>query len=182
MRLRPVRPALTLSLLALLGLLLAGCSQSGDTGSGGGAPAGQADGSRPDPCALLNAAQLRQLRFSKGQQQQAGDSLGGLSCVWSGYPLAQGPRYTARLLSGPVPGGTPAASIDNMPTSQYTPPGADPRTNCGYLVKVASDRTLLAQFSVTAGAVPGMSHQVACRKAQAAATDMVTSYPSLPAP
>jgi hypothetical protein len=134
-----------------------------------------------DPCTLLSSVQLRQLRFSHGERQQAADELGGVSCVWSGYPLAQGPQYTARLIQGPAPGGMPSASINNLPTVQYTPPGADPRTHCGFLITVTPHQKLLVQFADVKRGVPGISHQVACQKAQAAASDMASTFSALPA-
>lgn len=171
-----VRPAGWLVLVGLLAAtltLLAGCGSSG--------PPTQRTAADPrsNPCALLTSAQLRQLRFGPGQQQQAGDELGGTACVWTGYPLAQGPRYTARLLAGPVPGGSPSAAINNLPTVQYIPPGADQRTHCGFLISVGSGQTLAVQFADANGGVPGLSHQVACNKAQAAASDMASTLSGL---
>jgi hypothetical protein len=163
----------------LLTLVLAGCAGTSGSAQPDSAHTDQASTTQVDPCGLLNSAQLRQLRFSPGTRQQATDTLGGQTCVWRGYPIASGPTYTARVLRGPAPAGTPSAAIDNLPTAQYQPAGLDQRTHCGFLITVASNQTLAVQFADEHGSTRGMSHQVACTKAQAAAADMVSSYRSV---
>jgi hypothetical protein len=128
---------------------------------------------------LLSSAQRHQLAVSQGVQQQATDDLGGAECVWTRFPVGQGVQYQARLLSGPVPAGTPAAQINNLPTTEYRPPNVDPRTHCVYLVTLSPKQTLWAQFADTKGALPGMSHQVACQKAQAVTNSMTSTFVSL---
>ena len=170
---RPAFGSLLTALVILFAVVLSGaCGSSA-------APRRTAADARSNPCALLNSAQLRQLRFSPGKQAQSNDELGGVACVWTGYPLASGPSYTARVVVGAVPGGTPASSINNRRTVQYTPPGVDPRTHCGYLVSVESGHTLAVQFADDHGSLPGLNHQVACRKAQAAAVDMTSTIGAL---
>jgi hypothetical protein len=143
-------------------------------------PAGPvlASSSDPAPCALLTSAQVHQLGLNAGVPQQAGDARGGASCVWKSFAAARwGGQYVARLLHGATPGGTPAASINNLPTVEYRPPNLDPRTYCVYLVTVAPDTTLWAQYGGATQA--GLTHVVACRNAQAAASDMSGTFRSL---
>jgi hypothetical protein len=172
---RPVRCSVLTAVIVLAVVVSAGC------GSYSAAPGvlRMAADTRSKPCALLGSAQLRQLRFSAGRQEQATDGLGGVVCLWTGYPVAKGPIYTGRLLDGPVPGGTRSVSINNLRTAQYLPPGVDQRTSCGFLISVASGRTLVVQFADPKGYMPGLSHLVACQKAQAAACDMTSTLTAL---
>lgn len=166
---------------------LAGCgvfpfgSAPGPPSPGGssGAQSTRAGAGQLSPCALLSSVQRRQLAVSQGVQQQATDDLGGVACVWSRFPVGQGVQYEARLISGPVPAGMPSASINNLPTAEYRPPNVDPRTQCVYLVTLSSNQTLWVQFADTKGFLPGMSHQVACQRAQAAVVSMTRTFGAL---
>ncbi|MDT7659110.1 MAG: hypothetical protein QOF38_3825 [Pseudonocardiales bacterium] len=130
------------------------------------------------PCALLTSAQVHQLGLNPGAQQPAGDARGGPSCVWKTFVAARwGGEYLARLLHGPTPGGTPAASINNLPTVEYRPPNLDPGAYCVYLVTVAPGTTLWAQYGGPNQS--GITHVIACRNAQAAASDMSGTFRSL---
>lgn len=135
-------------------------------------------GADPAPCALLTSAQVHQLGLNAGVPQQAGDAQGGASCVWKSFAAARwGGEYVARLLHGATPGGTPAASINNVPTVEYRPPNLDPQAYCVYLLTVAPDTTLWAQYGGASQA--GLTHVVACRNAQAAAAAMSGTFRSL---
>jgi hypothetical protein len=143
-------------------------------------PAGPvlASSSDPAPCALLTSAQVHQLGLNAGVPQQAGDAQGGASCVWKSFAAARwGGEYVARLLHGATPGGTPAASINNVPTVEYRPPNLDPQAYCVYLLTVAPNTTLWAQYGGASQA--GLTHVVACRNAQAAAAAMSGTFRSL---
>jgi hypothetical protein len=135
-------------------------------------------GGDPAPCALLTSAQVHQLGLNAGVPQQDGVAQGGPSCVWKSFAAARwGGEYVARLLHGATPGGTPAASINNLPTVEYKPPNLDPRAYCVYLVTVAPGTTLWAQYGGASQA--GLTHVIACRNAQAAASDMSGTFRSL---
>jgi Protein of unknown function (DUF3558) len=165
---------------ALAGMLLfalAGC------GSPAPAPAPsvvRASNVGSNPCALLTVGQQHQRGVNQGVQQAVTDGLGDASCVWSYIPVTPGDNLVGRAIRGPVPGATRSSSIVGLPTWQYAPAGADPKTSCTYLVDVAPDETLWAQYINTSGDLPGLNHTVACRKAQNAAADMVSRYRSLP--
>jgi hypothetical protein len=136
-----------------------------------------ASSSDPAPCALLTSAQVHQLGLNAGVPQQGGAN-GGASCVWKSFAAARwGGEYMARLLHGATPGGTPAASINNLPTVEYRPPNLDPQAYCVYLLTVAPDTTLWAQYGGASQA--GLTHVVACRNAQAAAAAMSGTFRSL---
>jgi len=133
-----------------------------------------------NPCAYLTTAEQHQLLVYPGQQTRGADGAGGPSCEWRTIPATEGVGYLARMLHGPVPAGRPAASIYNMPTVEYTPADLDPRTNCVYLLTVTPNDTLWVQYGNTSGSLPGLNHQVACRKAQAAAADMANTIRRVP--
>jgi hypothetical protein len=150
------------------GMALAGC---------GGADARAAASSGPvEPCGLMTAAQLHRLGATGGRSQPAGDSLGGTACAWTNLTTPRGSEYIGRVLTGAVPGGTPSASVNGLPTAEYAPPGVDPRVSCVYLVSVGPGQTLWAQFADPNHTIPGLNHLVACRNAQAAASAMATAF------
>lgn len=161
---------------------LAGCGESSSSASGTGAagpPAASSSHTAANPCSLLTGLQLRKLNLNQGEQQPNTADLGGVSCSWTNFPLYQDNVYSARLLSAPVPGGTATASVGGLPSTQLVPAGADARTHCAYQVQVASNEVLWAEYGNTSGNQPGMTHQVACQKAQAAAVSMISTYRSL---
>jgi hypothetical protein len=132
------------------------------------------DAARPAvaACALLTTAQRQQVGVNLGVEQSVGDGRGG--CAWKSFASAPwNGEYLARLIQGPVPAGTPAAAIDNLPTAEYKPANLDPRAYCVYLISVASGETLWAQYG--GPDQPGITHQVACANDQAAAADMVST-------
>ncbi|HTF50947.1 MAG TPA: hypothetical protein VK735_26180 [Pseudonocardia sp.] len=125
------------------------------------------------PCALLSTAQRQQVGVNPGVEQPVGDGRGG--CVWKSFASAPwNGEYLARLIQGPVPAGTPAAAIDNLPTAEYKPANLDPHAYCVYLIGVAPGETLWAQYS--GPNQPGITHQVACANDQAAAAFMVSTF------
>jgi hypothetical protein len=123
--------------------------------------------------------QVRQLGLNPGQQQAATDGWGPAECVWTSIASHWGGEYVGRVVNGPVPGGSPAASINSLPTAEYTPAGLDPRNYCAYLVTLPSGETLWAQYGSPNGNQPGITHRVACRNAQSAAADMASTFNSL---
>lgn len=141
------------------------------------APTSGAADSAPDPCTLLTPFQMRQLAVTKGAQQQSNDTVGGVFCAWSNNPASQGSTYSARLINSPVSSTKPAAAISGFNTTEVGSSGLNPGSSCVYLLNVAQDRQLWVQYVNGKGA-PGMNHQVACRKAQAAAADMAVTYRS----
>jgi hypothetical protein len=165
-----VRVISTAALAAALAAV-AGCGAAGPSGSGdGGGPASAAG---PDTCTLLNAAQLRLMRLSPGQHRPGPNSG---ECVWSAYPLALGVEYSARLLPGPPPEGAAAPRINNLPTVEYVPDRNQQRTRCGYVVTLAERQQLLAGYSDTRGQVAGMTHRVACQRAQGLAANLASTF------
>lgn len=125
-----------------------------------------------DPCSLLNSRQLHQRGLNAGVRQ-------GAACVWKTIARAPwGGVYLAQLLQGSAPGGKPAPPILNRPTSEYTPPNLDPTAYCVYLVDLGAGVTLWAQYGGPDEA--GISHTIACRKAQAGAADMISTYGTVP--
>jgi hypothetical protein len=159
-------------------LLLAGCGAlPGLSGSGRPqASAAPSSAVRPDPCTLLSPKQLNLLALNRGVREQ-GDAP---SCTWTNYPASQGSTYTARLLTGSVPGSTTAApSVAGYATQQVSPGGADSASSCVYLLDVGSGRQLWVEYD-NSGQARGLTHHVACQKTQAAAVAMASTYRSLP--
>jgi hypothetical protein len=158
-------------------LLVAGCGVR--VGSSGGGES-QAEGSlvvRPDPCSLLTPKQLDLLALNHGERQQGSD---GVFCSWTNYPASQGSTYTARLLTGSVPGSiTAAPSVAGFSTQQVSAEGQSNAASCTYLLDVGSGRQLLVQYTNT-GQARGLNHHIACQKTQAAAVAMASTYRSLP--
>ena len=172
------------SLLTVVGVTVAvaGCGESSSSASGNGVAGSPGAGSShaaANPCTLLTGVQLRKLNLNQGEQQPNTADLGGVSCSWTNFPRYRSDVYRARLLSAPLPGGTPTASVGGLPSTQLVPAGTDARTHCAYQVQVASNEVLWAEYSNTSGNQPGMTHQVACQKAQAAAVSMISTYRSL---
>jgi hypothetical protein len=157
-------------------LVLAGCGSSSSAGPDGGQD-GAASG-LVNPCTLLTSVQVRQLAVKQGQRQPDGDALGGASCSWSTFGTGQS-AYIARLLDKPVPGSTSAVSVAGLPTSQVSPANANMRTDCVYLIELGSGVNLWAEYNNTSGNQPGITHSVACSKAQAGAAAMISSYHAL---
>jgi hypothetical protein len=160
-------------------LALAACSTSvtGDASaelSSGQSARGTIDSS---PCGLLTSAQMRQLGVTTGARSQVSDEWGGMSCTWKSISAAQGGEYVARVLRGNAPTGTSSVAINNLPTTQYTPANLDQRAYCVYLVAVASGESLWAQYG--GPNQPGLSHRIACAKAQTAASYMVSTFGAL---
>jgi hypothetical protein len=104
----------------------------------------------------------------------------GTECVWPTRAQAEGGEYIAQIIQGAHPAGTPAASINTLPTAEYDPPDADARAACGYLVSVTGNETLWAQYRQVTNAPQGVTHQVACNKAQQAASYMASTFFTLP--
>jgi uncharacterized protein DUF3558 len=166
-------------LTGLLVLTLTGCALISPSSAQGNAQISQASAVRSNPCSLLTSVQLHQLGVNTSQQQQ--DVLGsGPACVWSHVPVTQGDQFLGRLVNGPVAGGTQSASINNMPTTEYAPADLPQETSCVYLVTLASNVTLWAQYSNPGANLPGLNHRVACRKAQLAAVSMSSTYQTIP--
>ncbi|HWN35645.1 MAG TPA: DUF3558 family protein [Pseudonocardia sp.] len=164
-----------------MGLLaLAACSTSvnGDASAqlSPGQPA-RASTIDSTPCGLLTSAQVRQLGVTTGVRSQVGDEWGGVSCGWKSISAAQGGEYVGRVLRGNAPTGTSSVSINNLPTTQFAPSNLDQRAYCVFLVKVNSGDTLWAQYG--GPNQPGLSHRIACAKAQTAASYMVSTFGAL---
>jgi len=136
--------------------------------------------SAPDPCGLLNHAQQRQLGLSDGVAEHRADAVGGKACSWRNWPATRDSVYYGWLLTGSVTQTSPAPAIGGYNTVQVAAGDLDPSRNCVYLIDVTPDRHLWVQYSNANGDISGMTHQVACRKAQAAASAMVSTYRSLP--
>jgi hypothetical protein len=123
----------------------------------------------PQACSLLTSAQLHRLSVLPGVAQPDG------SCTWRTIALPPwGGQYVGRLWHGPAPSGTPAPSVNNLPTVEYQPPGLDPRAYCVYLVTVGAGTTLWAQYG--GPGQQGITHLVASRRAQALAAAMASTY------
>ncbi len=142
------------------------------------APTSGAADATTDSCKLLTPWQLRQLAVTKGAPQQSNDNLGGTFCTWSNIPASDGSVYSARLINSPVSSTKPAAAISGFNTTEVAASQLNPDTSCVYLLNVEQNRQLWVQYT-KGGNVQGMNHQVACRKAQAAAADMAVTYRSL---
>jgi hypothetical protein len=171
--------ALALVIAAGVGVLsarLAAPSASASVSVPAAAPTVAASGVADAPCALLTSAQRRQLRVNAGVQSSVG---GEVVCVWrSTLQAPWGGEYLAKLVHGPAPQGSPAPSINTRPTSEYQPPGLDPNAYCVYLVTLAPEQTLWAQYG--GPNQQGVSHVVACRRAQAAAANMTSTFGAMP--
>jgi hypothetical protein len=166
-------------LTGLLVFALTGCALLSPSPQQGSPEISQASAVKANPCALLTNTQWHQLGVNQGRQQP--DAVGsGTACVWSHIPVTQGDEYLGRLVSGPVEGGAASASINNMPTTEFAPADLAQNTSCVYLVTVASNVTLWAQYSNSSGDLPGLNHRVACRKAQLAAVSMSSTFQSIP--
>lgn len=129
------------------------------------------------PCGLLTSAQLRQLGVTTGVRAQVDDEWGGVACTWKTISTTQGGEFVGRVLRGSAPAGTTSPSINNLPTTQFEPSNLDQRAYCVYLVKVSSGDTLWTQYG--GPNQPGLSHRVACSRAQTAASYMVSTFGSL---
>jgi hypothetical protein len=170
-----------LVLLAALGAaLLGGCggAPAARSGSTATSPVPRASMMGANPCALLTNAQRHRLGIGPGSPAAIADQWPGQQCLWTGYPSANGDRYLGRVITGAVPGGSPAAPINAYPTTSYTSPGADPNRDCVYLVAVPPGRTLWAEYRNDQ--LAGLTRVISCRKAQAAAAAMASTYRSLP--
>ncbi|HEY1967472.1 MAG TPA: hypothetical protein VGH89_05970 [Pseudonocardia sp.] len=133
----------------------------------------------PDVCVLLSSAQRHQLRVLPGATQPNGGPGSPGACSWRSFALPPwGGEYVAKVLHGPAPAGNPAPSINNLPTVEYRPDGQESATSCVYLLTVEPETTLWAQYS--GPNQQGLSHLVACRRAQAAAAAMSSTYRGLP--
>ena len=174
----------------VLALTVAGCGGSPSTASapGSAAPssAGAATGSRTsetrsDPCALLSASQRDQLGLNTGESKPDINDIGAVNCSWTSSPVTQDSEYVAHLIHKTVPDAIPTAAIDNLTTMRYQPPNMDKAPDCVYLITVGPNTTLWAQYGNITGHTPSMNHQLACTRAHAAASDMVSTYQALPA-
>jgi len=67
--------------------------------------------------------------------------------------------------------------LADAPTTQFAPSNLDQRAYCVFLVKVNSGDTLWAQYG--GPNQPGLSHRIACAKAQTAASYMVSTFGAL---
>jgi len=166
-------------LTGLLMFALTGCALLSPSQEQGNPQVSQTSAIKTNPCSLLTNTQWHQLGVNQSRQQQ--DAVGaGTACVWSHAPVTQGDEYLARLVSGPIEGGTQAASINNMPTTEYAPADLPQNTSCVYLVNLTPSVTLWAQYSNSSADLPGLNHRVACRKAQLAAVSMISTYTTIP--
>jgi len=131
-----------------------------------------------DPCSLLTSSQLHLLGVTVGAARTPNGN-SGTECVWPTRSQAEGGEYIAQIVQGTHPAGSPAPSINTLPTTEYDPPDADARTACGYLVSVTGEETLWAQYRQVTNAPQGVTHQVACNKAQQAASYMASTFYTL---
>lgn len=167
-------------LTGLLAFALTGCALISPSSTQGTSPqVSQASAVRTNPCSLLTNVQWHELGVNQSRQQP--DAVGsGMACVWSHAPATQGDEYLGRLVNGSIEGGTQSASINNLPTTEYAAADLTANTSCVYLVNVAPNVTLWAQYSNSSGDLPGLNHRVACRKAQLAAVSMISTYSTIP--
>jgi len=175
------RARVAVGLCCALGLLaLAACSTSvqGDA-SAEASPGQPARAATIDtaPCGLLTSGQQHQLGVNAGVRSQVSDDWGGVVCTWRTISTAQGGEFVGRVLRGNAPTGTSSVSVNNLPTTQFVPPNLDERAYCVFLVAVASGETLWAQYG--GPNQPGLSHRIACAKAQTAASYMVSTFGAL---
>lgn len=179
---------------ALLFFGIAGCagSQVAPPDSASTAPVAPAHstlGPRPlvlkldgvDPCSLLTNPQRLQLDAEQGSAEgpTVDGSSRGSTCVWSGTNTRAAERWTGATI---LDHGAEAASgkgqvrgVNRFSAVVTSPNGTDPRSSCLVLVDVAPGQALAAAYQNDTPDAPGMSHQVACGRAQHLATTLLAS-------
>jgi hypothetical protein len=134
-----------------------------------------------DPCTLLTDAQRNRLGVSQGQSGRGSVSspLAGNDCAWSNLPERPSNAWLGRLVLGQgaeyAVGLEPLRTIDGFAATTTGSLGSDSTYYCLMLVDVARGQSLLAQYGNNAHDYPGMSHQLACDKAQQLASDMLST-------
>ena len=177
---------------ALLFLGIAGCAGSqvappDSASSAPVAPAHSALGPRPlvlkldgvDPCSLLSNPQRLQLDTDQGSPggPTVDGSSRGATCVWSSTRSAE--RWTGATIldhgAENAGGKGQVRGVNRFSAVVTSPTGTDPRSSCLMLVDVAPGQSLAAAYQNDTPDAPGMSHQVACGRAQHLATNLLAS-------
>jgi hypothetical protein len=139
---------------------------------------------RVDPCALLTPAQVRQLRLNPGR---GGTSPGsGLpACNWDTYPRTPDEAWTVILkrATDAAPAlrgeGAQLVQVGGFPTVQTSSALGHRERSCTLLVDVAPGQNLTVGYDNTHQDLPGISHELACRRAAVAAELMVANLRTL---
>jgi hypothetical protein len=138
-----------------------------------------------EPCALLNDAQVRQLKVEPGRSHVNTDELPGPDCLWSSFPANPDRGWLAQPL--PTRGadnalhsttGAQIVQVAGFPAVQTTSPYTDPRSSCLLFVDTAPGQSLLVQFE-SHGDEPEMTHERACQNAAAGAEMMIQNLRAL---
>jgi len=139
-----------------------------------------------DPCALLTAAQQKQLGIEHAQRDDNSDELGSAACLWDNSGGNPDNSWVARMI---VKRGADYAlastsavqvvQVAGFSAVQTAAPYQDPSTNCVIVVDVAQGQSLGVQYLNSRGNYPGINHDVACQLDRRAAELMVQNLRAL---
>jgi hypothetical protein len=132
-----------------------------------------------NPCDLLTESQYRKLGATGGLfDRSSGESpTAGDGCLWTNFPdkpdnqwgastlLSTGAEYSLGL--------EPLRSVDGFAATTAGSAGTDRNFFCGMLIDVAPHQALMVTYANNQHDYPGMTHQMACDKAQQVAGLMI---------
>ncbi|WP_425415372.1 DUF3558 domain-containing protein [Pseudonocardia acaciae] len=126
-----------------------------------------------EACALLGAEQVRRMGVRAGERAEGG------GCRWRDGAMSS---YLARLIvdqdaeSVLNSGATREnVDIDGFLAVRASAPYVDPKNHCVLAVDVADGQALWVQWTSLSGGYPGLSHEVACQRAEEAGRLMLAS-------
>ena len=188
---RPLLAATTATLvMAVMGC--AGPTEATPTGDNAASatPAGPVLPPRPatlafgqtNPCDLLNEAQRKQYAVGAGQPttEDYGGPNKGPRCIWNSLTMNPDYGYVAGFVVNrgvdAVHSQEPQRSVAGFGAVTAGTIGIEPTYDCGIFVDVAPNQAFSVSYDNQGKDIPGMTHQVACDKAQQAAELMLTNF------
>ena len=130
------------------------------------------------PCELFTTEQTWRLHervLPESRPDRDPGSLTGTSCEWATDKPEQDEVYYARLLRPSRVSGVPVQPVAGLPTTDATP-NMNANVDCVLDIRLTPSVTLWAEFANVLGDIPNMSHQMACDKARAVASEMVQTF------
>lgn len=180
---------------AALALFGSGCAGPVSTAPSGGTssattPAGPALPARPatltfgtsNPCDLLNEPERQRYGIGAGQPttEDYGGPNKGPRCIWNSLTMHPDYGYAAGFVVNrgvdAVHSQEPPRTIAGFGAVTTGTIGTDPNMYCQVFVDVAPNQAFSVSFDNQSKDIPGMTHQVACDKAQQAAELMLTNF------
>jgi hypothetical protein len=132
-----------------------------------------------DPCTLLTPAQAGQLDVEEGRRNDyaPGTPIQGTACDWSTDEPRMRIHHGASLIlnrgADYALGQEPLRNVDGYTATTTSSDLEDPRWHCFVVVDTGPGQSLLSDYSVDTRDIPGMTHEKACDRAQAAAAMML---------